>query len=359
MNALNVLLFAGRFEVRGTSAYTLRLTEHLEDYEVTARVICPDSRLVDEHKRAQLPISDYRHLDTPLWGRVIGHVIRRDLADRVPDLIHVQSLNVLSQGTWLARRLQRPFVLTVHDSLLPRQRLQLDRIQGRQIIAVSESVQSELLKRKNLSEDMVTVIHSGVDIPENADSAPVLDPNHIPVIGTAGPLETVKGLPFFLGAAQQVLATRGNAEFLVSGTGPEESNLRRLAHELGISEHVTFVPNLHDFSKSLSALDIFCLPSLRQGLGTIMLEAMARGKPVIASGVGGIYSAVQDDETGLVVPPSNSSRLASRILELLNDPVRARAIGERARQFVKEQFGVEQMVEKTVNVYRRFAGVES
>ena len=206
---------------------------------------------------------------------------------------------------------------------------------------------------------MVTVIHSGVEIPENADSAPVLDPNHIPVIGTAGPLETVKGLPFFLGAAQQVLATRGNAEFLVSGTGPEESNLRRLAHELGISEHVTFVPNLHDFSKSLSALDIFCLPSLRQGLGTIMLEAMARGKPVIASGVGGIYSAVQDNKTGLVVPPSNSGQLASRILELLNDPVRARAIGERARQFVKEQFGVEQMVEQTVNVYRRFAGVES
>ena len=115
---------------------------------------------------------------------------------------------------------------------------------------------------------------------------------------------------------------------------------------------MTFVPNLYDFAISLEAMDIFCLPSLRQGLGTIMLEAMALAKPVIATGVGGVYSVIRDGETGLVIPPSNSESLSNSILELLNDPLKARAMGESARELVRQQFRVETMVEKTVEQYQ-------
>jgi glycosyltransferase involved in cell wall biosynthesis len=168
----------------------------------------------------------------------------------------------------------------------------------------------------------------------------------------AGPLESIKGLPFFLGAAKRVLAVRPDVEFLVCGAGPEETNLRQLSKDLEIAGQVAFVPNVADFSESLAAMDIFCLPSLQQGLGTIMLEAMAHGKPVIASGVGGVFSVIRDNETGLVVPPSNSEQLAERILELLNDPVRARAIGEAGRRMVHENFSSDDMVTETAAVYR-------
>jgi glycosyltransferase involved in cell wall biosynthesis len=198
----------------------------------------------------------------------------------------------------------------------------------------------------------VTVIHSGVDAPQKVEGAPILDPGHTPVVGTAGPLEAVKGIPFFLGAAQKVIAVNKNVQFLVSGAGPEEANLRRLARDLGIAEQVTFAPNLVDLFTSLSAMDIFCLPSLRQGLGTIMLEAMALGRPVIATGVGGVYSAVRDNETGLVVPPSDSRRLAERILELLEDPLRARALADAGRRQVLEEFSVQRMVKETAELYR-------
>jgi glycosyltransferase involved in cell wall biosynthesis len=100
-------------------------------------------------------------------------------------------------------------------------------------------------------------------------------------------------------------------------------------------------------------MDVFCLPSLRQGLGTIMLEAMALGRPVIATGVDGVYSVVRDNETGLVVPPSNSGRLAQRILELLRDPFRARRIADNARQMVLRDFNVDRMVRETAEVYRQ------
>jgi glycosyltransferase involved in cell wall biosynthesis len=204
----------------------------------------------------------------------------------------------------------------------------------------------------HLTPEMVTVIHAGVEIPADKDLRPVLSPDRVPVVGTAGPLEAVKGLPFFLGAAQRVLASHRNVQFLIAGAGPEEQNLRRLARELGIVEAVTFVPNLFDFSTALAAMDIFCLPSLRQGLGTIMLDAMGRGIPVIATGVGGVYTAVRDNETGLVVPPSNSARLAERILELLSDPIRARALGAKGREVVRDDFNVERMVQQTAELYR-------
>lgn len=346
------LLFSGRFEVRGSCAYTLRLAEHLPERHVRVRVICPDARMVEPHRRAELSIQEYGQVRVPLWGRVVMRLIRHDLERDPPDLIHLQSRNVAAEGTWLARKLKRPYVLTVHDYLQPGEMLRWDPQWCGRIIAVSEAVKADLLSRTDMPEGLMTVIHSGVGPANPVAIAPVLEPGHVPVIGTAGPLESVKGLPFFLGAAQRVLATHRDVEFLIAGAGPEESNLRRLARELGINEHVTFVSGLHDFSESLAAMDIFCLPSLQQGLGTIMLEAMALGKPVIATRVGGVHIIVRDGETGLLVPPSDSGQLAERILELLNEPARARQIGEAARQEVELEFGVRKMVSTTAALYR-------
>ncbi len=349
---LKVVLLSDRFEVRGSCAYTLRLLKHLELFGIDAHVVCPNADMIPASVRAMLPIHVYPHLRVPLWGRVILGMIRRDLEPHPPNLIHVQSRRMLSAGAWLARELQVPYILTVHDYLSVRERLRLDRKFGKRVVAVSESVKSELLLQADLPSGLVTVIPAGVEIPSDEHLKPVLSPDKIPVVGTAGPLESVKGLPFFLGAAQRVLAQLPHVQFLIAGAGPEEQNLRRLVRELGIVEAVTFVPNLSDFSTALEAMDIFCLPSLRQGLGTIMLDAMGRGVPVIATGVGGVFTAVSDNETGLVVPPSNSARLAERILELLNDPLKARALGAKGREVVKEQFGVERMVRETADLYR-------
>jgi len=349
---LKVILLSDRFEVRGSCAYTLRLAQHLEDFGIEAEIICPNADVVAAPLRESLSIKLYPHMRVPLWGRVVMGTIRQDLEAQKPKLIHVQSRRIQSCGTWLARALGVPYMVTIHDYLSPRERLRLDRRLGRRVIAVSQSVKSELLEQARMPPELVTVIQAGVDVPRDAELAPVLSPDRLPVVGTAGPLEAVKGLPFFLGAAQRVLASIPHVQFLIAGAGPEEQNLRRLVRALGIVESVTFIPNLYDFSTALEAIDIFCLPSLRQGLGTIMLDAMGRAIPVIATGVGGVFSVVSDNETGLVVPPSNSARLAERILELLNDPLRARTLGANGRQIVKEEFSVERMVRETAELYR-------
>ena len=102
----------------------------------------------------------------------------------------------------------------------------------------------------------------------------------------------------------------------------------------------------------LSATDIFCLPSLQQGLGVVMLEAMALGRPVIASGVGGVVSVIEDNVTGLIVPPSDSRSLADRIMELLNDRERARTIAAAGQQLVRDRFNETRMLDEFIKVYR-------
>uniref|UniRef100_A0A7C4QRN6 Glycosyltransferase family 1 protein n=1 Tax=Schlesneria paludicola TaxID=360056 RepID=A0A7C4QRN6_9PLAN len=347
-----VLLLAGQFSVRGSSAYTLRLAEHLHDVGITPRLICPNARMVEPGLRRHLGIQEFPYLQTPVVGRVVLALLERRLATERPHLIHVQSRNAAWQGAWLARRLQCPYVMTVHDYMQPREMLHIDPLWCRRIIAVSDSVRADLLARTGFPAALVSVIHSGVDCEPTAEHCDVLPAGRVPVIGTAGPLEAVKGFPFFLGAAARVLETGRDVEFVIAGSGPEEDNLRRLARDLCIAEHVTFIPNLSDFAEALLAMDIFCLPSLQQGIGTIMLEAMALGRPVIGTRVGGVYRVIRDGDTGLLVPPSDSVRLAERMIELLDDPERARAIGAAAQAEVRQEFSVEQMVRQTAALYR-------
>src|SRR3972149_10199244 len=116
---LNVLLVAGTFEVRGRSAYTLRLAERLKNQGVRSRILCRNASVVEPSRRTALGIRELPHVQTPLWGRVVLEATRRELAHDPPDLIHIQAWNSYAYGSWLARRLQRPFVLTVHDILPP------------------------------------------------------------------------------------------------------------------------------------------------------------------------------------------------------------------------------------------------
>lgn len=347
-----ILLLADAFSLRGTSAYTLRLAERLPALGLRPQVVCPCARRVNSDHRDELPIEEYPHLLTPVWGQVVRRWLLTDLCAEPPALIHIQSRAMLPLGVWLSRRLGCPFVLTMQDFLQPRERLPYSATSGHHIIAVSEAVRSELLQRTKLKPEWCSVIHSGVDLPTEPPR-PIFEPHRTPIIGTAGPLEAIKGFPYFLGAVQRVVAANVPAEFLVAGAGPEEASLRRLARELDIADRVTFVSNVSDLSQSLLAMDLFCLPSLRQGLGTLLLEAMALGRPVIASQVGGVDSIVRDNETGLLVPPSDSEALAQRMLELLRDPFRARRLADAAQELVRRDFSTDRMAQQTATVYQQ------
>ena len=348
----DVLLVSGRFQVRGSSVQTINLARHLPEVGFHARIVCPDAGQIPPSRRQELDVTEIGQLDVPILRPIVRRLFLRELRRKPPVLVHVQQRSALPLGQWLAGHLERPLVVSVHDYLAPKEVLPIDQIWARRVIAVSDSVRTELIERAQLPERLVSVIHSGVEHPHEETLRQVFGDGQTPVIGTAGPLEAAKGLHFFLRAIPRVLAAHRPVEFLIAGAGPEEHQLRRLAEDLGVTEFLTFVPNVFDLSTSLSAMDIYCLPSTKQGLGTIMLEAMARAKPVIASRVGGVYGVVTHDETGLLVPPSDSEALSEAIIELLRDPERARAIGRTARERVLNDFPVSRMVEQTALLYR-------
>jgi glycosyltransferase involved in cell wall biosynthesis len=348
-----VLMLMPGCEIRGSTVQALTLAQGLSTRGYEATVLTRDTSQVAPEKREGIRFLEKPALAWPIAMPIVRRLVARDLDESVPAIIHVQHRSLLPLARWLSSRWKCPVVLSVHDYLNPGESLQCDQMFPSAVVSVSESVRDELLSRAPLKPESVHVIHGGVAVAESAAPSAVLDPKHSPVIGTAGPLEAAKGLKYFLGAAPIVLAEQPLAQFLIAGAGPEERNLRRLARELGVNSSVTFVPSLSDFAVSLEAMDVYVLPSLKQGLGTIMLEAMARAIPVIATSSGGVYSVVDDGVTGILVPPSDSESLARKMVELLRDPLRARAIGENAREMVHREFPISRMIDETVALYER------
>lgn len=333
--------------------YTLRLAQHLAQAGFPAHVISGSICPVALQRFANVSCTEYPYLDVPVWSYIVEREILNEARERKIALVHAQTPGDLPLADSIARALKAPLTVTVHDYLAPRESFRFHPRHGGRVIAVSPSVKADLVKRSGIAADAVKVIHSGVEIPpEDAITASLTAP-HMLVVGTVGPLEPQKGQSYFLQAAKIILELGWDVEFIVAGFGPEETRLRRLMRELGIAGRVTFVTYAQPFAEVLAAIDVFVLPSLQQGLGTVMFEAMSQGKPVVATRVGGLSDVLDDGETARLVPPADARQLANAIIELLSNPKRARELAARGRALVAQNFNVEQMVRNTAAVYRK------
>jgi glycosyltransferase involved in cell wall biosynthesis len=347
-----ILFLADELRMRGTTADTLRLAKGLPRYGFHVQLVAQDATHLSGELRGQLDLREIAHMSTPLIHRAILSLLQWEYEHKPPKLIHVHSHRLLHAAQRLSTHWNIPLVVSIHGHLGPRDSFRLNPVAGTRIISVSDSVRAHFLEQTRFDPEQVVVIPSGVEAKPMTEGSLLFDPARRPVIGTAGALEEVKGVQFLLGAARKVLDRFPDALFLVSGTGPEEYRLRELAKTLEIVPNLTFVPHLKDFSSAIQAMDIFCLPSLKQGLGTIMLEAMGHGRPVIATNTGGVASVVKDRENGLIVPPGEVETLAEAVIELLSRPEWARELGAAGHRLVSREFGVERMLERTAEVYR-------
>lgn len=351
LEPLRVLLLAGRYEPRGSCEYSLRLLEHLSASQFEPEMVCASSARVPAARRERLRIREFPGLRVPLLRRWATHRIARDWPV-IPSLLHVQTREMAAMGARLALIWNIPSVLTVHDFPAPGSRLPAGARSGG-IIAVSEAVRDHLVQHALAPAEQIQIVASGVE-PQHW-RPPQRPPNHRLVVGTATSLEPVKGLPVFLRAARRVLDEYPAIEFVVAGSGPEERPLRNLARELGVDSNLTFATHLQDSAEALAAFDIFVLPSLQQALGTIMLDAMARCIPVIATRAGGVESVVRHDEHGLLVARNDDVAMARAILSLVRNPDLATRLAKAAHQLVVERYDVAGMVRATAAVYRRAA----
>jgi glycosyltransferase involved in cell wall biosynthesis len=223
------------------------------------------------------------------------------------------------------------------------------------VIAVSRAAYA-VLERAGVYEERLRLVYEGV-----ADRAPrpggrealaaLGVPMSAPVVGNIAALVDHKDQATLVSAAARVLAARPEVYFVIVGDGERRAALETQARELGVAGHVIFTGFRDDVDVLLPAFDVFCLSSQMEGLGTILLDAMSFGRPIVGTGAGGIPEVVEDRATGRVVPVRDFRALADALLDVLREPAQAEAMGRRGRRRFEERFSAERMVSETLSVY--------
>ena len=172
------------------------------------------------------------------------------------------------------------------------------------------------------------------------------------LVGNVGRLALQKGQRHLIAAMPLLLERVPRAHAVIAGGGDLEDYLRDLSLEVGVADRVHVLGPRRDVPALMHAVDVFAMPSIWEGFGLVLLEAMAAGRPVVASRVATIPEVVVDGETGLLVPPGDPVALAEALAELAHDPERAQRLGEAGRDRLRQQFSIEKMVGDTELLYR-------
>ncbi len=171
------------------------------------------------------------------------------------------------------------------------------------------------------------------------------------IVGIVARFEPQKAHDVFLQAMALVLAKRNDVSALLVGDGFGKADMVKLATDMGLRDRVVFAGVREDVPQILNLIDIFALSSDWEGLPMTILEAMACGKPVVSTDVGGVREAVVNGETGLLVPPRKPDLLAEAILRLVGDPDLRSAMGRKGRELLLQRFSAEAMTRATEKVY--------
>ena len=211
--------------------------------------------------------------------------------------------------------------------------------------------------------DKLQVIHNSVDLESYASPASLELPIELaccqnrPVVLTVARLDKQKGHAILLEAAAQL----PEAVFVLVGDGPERAYLQAQCKSLGLEERVIFTGFRSDIRNWLAHCDLFVLPSFYEGQPLSILEAMAAGKPVIASAIPGNDELIEHGKTGWLVPPGDAIQLTQALRVMLTDPALARCLALAGQVKVQKEFSIRTMVKQVEQLYsdlleRAYAG---
>ncbi|HVZ77797.1 MAG TPA: glycosyltransferase [Gemmatimonadaceae bacterium] len=294
------------------------------------------------------------HPLSPRAARRLAAMLR---AHRI-DVVHSHEFTMGVYGAWASRAAGLPHVITMHGGRYYAERwrrrvaLRLAIRASGGVVAVSCHAAQALAADLALHARDVAVIPNGI-CPEPAN-APALQRelglrDTDVILLSVGNLYPVKGHTHLLTAVAELLPAHPEVHVAIAGRGEMEAALRLQADALGVASHVHLLGFRRDTANLLAAADVFVLPSLSEGLPLALLEAMFAGLPVVATDVGDVSTVLAG--TGVVVPPADGHRLAEAIAGMLECPHAARQLGAAGRQRAREEYGLEQAVERYAELY--------
>lgn len=229
------------------------------------------------------------------------------------------------------------------------------------VITVSQRIRDRIVQLKVLPDAKAIAIPNGINTAPFAANpaqrqalrAQLGLADNAPAIITVARLVWFKGLDNLIAAMAPVLQQHPTASCWIVGDGPLKSALQQQAEALGIAKNLHFLGERNDIPALLNAMDVFVLPSVSEGMPITLLEAMAAGKPLVATDVGGVGEMFQSGESGLLVPPRNPQALAQALIQLLNNAPLRNQMAQAARQRLEHTFSQAAMVQATHHLYHR------
>ena len=360
--------------ISGAERHLLFLLAGLRGRGVDARLIIlvepaqPMDEMVSAAEARQIPILRLpigRDYDLPLLWR-----LRRALAQIKPDIVHTHLIHADLYGAVAAKLARVATVVSsrhLDDAFRYRPRWRrINRGLWAMIdggIAISAAMKQFALEVEEAPADKVHVVLYGMEYKWLSDQdiqaarqrlrAELNLSANAQALGMACRLVEQKGIPYALEALRRIRAAFPRAHLVIAGDGELADELRRLASRLGVADRVHWLGWRADAAELMAAFDVFLLPSLHEGFGLVLLEAMARRAPIVASRVGAIPEIVIDGETGILVEPRNAEALAQAITRLLNDRALRKYMGLLGAARLEEHFSVERMVARTITVYEK------
>ncbi len=274
------------------------------------------------------------------------------------DLIHAHDWMTVLGGIRMRDSLGIPLMFSVHLPQVAEPNVSMEGLgllHADCVMVNSRAVAAELAQRK-LPIKALNVVPNGVDLTRFRPVGPAPRNGTIVLVGR---LVAQKGVDVALRALVAVLGRCPEARLVVAGDGDQALYLQRTARYLGVASHVDFAG--WQGTDALVALyqraDVVVVPSRYEPFGLVALEAMACGRPVVASGTGGLAEIVADGETGYLVPPEDELRLAQRVVQLLLDHDTAARLGMAARRWA-ESYGWDSIAARTEQIYGQIADAE-
>ncbi len=210
-----------------------------------------------------------------------------------------------------------------------------------------------------LPEERIAVIYNGIDPAPFVSGSPRLRqeyrlPAHARVIGFVGQLDERKGICYLLQAFAEVHRRHPETVLLVVGEGPLREWIVTTAAAYGLARAVILTGFREDVPAVMRSIDMLVLPSLWEGFGIVLIEAMAAGRPVVTTAVSSMPEIVLHGRTGLLVPPGNAQALAEAVCALLEDPARAKRMGRAGQVRVSEHFADQRMLRELEGLFFRW-----
>lgn len=366
---LRVLHLLDTDQMAGTEKHVLLLMAELAALGVSPILACrADSPVYRQALEEGLPTLPLFRKSRPLHGL---RRLDQALHQHSIDLVHAHNGRMMLAAALLSRRGKTRAVATQHflapqflsyGGLKRRIATQAHHWVNKQIahfLAVSEAARQAMIEREQILEDKITTVVNGVQAPAvpGPERRAALQRElgiapDSPLCVTVARLSEEKGLLHLIAAAPLVLKTCPNARFVIVGEGPLRPDLEQEIAAAGLSAAVILAGFRPDATDIIAAGDLFVLPSLAEPFGLVLLEAMALGKPVVATAAGGPLEIVVDGKTGLLVPPADARSMADALRRLLTDTAQSQRLGCAGQERFQQHFQARTMAAATLTVYQ-------